>query len=344
MNRVFSTLLLLMSLASTALPVFAQEEEGPTVYVIQKGDTLWGLSDQFLKNPNYWPNLWSRNPDIGNPHFIEPGQKVRVFPDRIEFMEGGGAKEAAPTVVETPKAEPPPPPPPPPVAKEKSFMVTGSVGFLMEKEQAPVGYIVSTQMGRQIVGEDDIVYTDFGTQHGAKVGARFSIFKKLGPINHPINNVILGYKVIPLGSLQLADVEEKNSKAIIKKSYQEISTGAFLMPYHERRKEIVLKASQYDLTGYIVETETGKNAISAGDVAFLDLGSAHGLALGNMLYVVRDVVVDSKLAFEKIKLPPEVIGALVAVDVGEKTSTVLVVKSLDTIYRGDRVEMRKTVK
>jgi hypothetical protein len=39
-----------------------------------------------------------------------------------------------------------------------------------------------------------------------------------------------------------------------------------------------------------------------------------------------------------------VIGAMVIVDSGETTSTALVVKSIDTIYRGDRVEMRKSIK
>jgi hypothetical protein len=41
-------------------------------------------------------------------------------------------------------------------------------------------------------------------------------------------------------------------------------------------------------------------------------------------------------------LPPEVLGAVVVVDIGESTSTALVVKSIDTIYRGDRVELKKS--
>ncbi len=344
MNRIYSAALLLLLAFPLAGTVYAQEEE-PTIYVIQKGDTLWGLSEQFLKNPNYWPNLWSLNPDIGNPHVIAPGQKVRIFADRIEFVDGGADKAAPAEVVEEKSAQTAKKAAPETVqVKEKSFMVSGSVGFLLEKEQLPTGYIVSTHQGRQIVGVDDIVYTDFGSLHGAKVGTRFSIFKKLGAVSHPINNVILGYRVVPLGALQLADVEENNSKALITKSYQEISTGAFLIPYRERRRDVVLKAANIDLTGYIVETETGKNAISIGDVAFLDLGRSHGLAVGNMLYVVRDVVPDSKVVFDNLKLPPEVIGALVVVDIGDNTSTVLVVKCIDTIYRGDRVEIRKNVK
>ncbi|WP_243688205.1 LysM peptidoglycan-binding domain-containing protein [Geotalea toluenoxydans] len=64
-------------------PVLAQDEE-PTVYVIQKGDTLWGLSDRFIRDPFYWPNLWERNQVITNPHFVFPGQRLKIYPDRIE--------------------------------------------------------------------------------------------------------------------------------------------------------------------------------------------------------------------------------------------------------------------
>ena len=75
----------------------------------------------------------------------------------------------------------------------------------------------------------------------------------------------------------------------------------------------------------------------------LDLGRAHGLLPGNLLYIVRDVKPDQRYALAKIeKLPVEVLGALVVVETGPSTSTAIIVKSVDTIYRGDRVELKKS--
>ncbi len=329
MKRTVLALLFFLLLMSSYTVAWAQNEE-PTIYVIQKGDTLWGLSNKFLQDPHYWPPLWAKNPAIGNPHFIFPGQKLRIFPDRIEVVDEVAAEEKAP--VSEPVG----------VVQERVFTVTGGEGFLLEGDAKPLGHIIATYQNRQILGEDDIVYADVGRSQGVKTGNRFSIYKEMEAISHPVSHVILGHKVIPLGTLQVSEVEEGTSKAIITKSYLEIGAGAYLMPYRDRKKVISLKAPTKDLTGYIVETQTGNKAVAAGDVVFMDLGKTNGLEVGNMLYVVRDVVPDQKFISVPIgKLPTDVIGAVVVVETGETTATALVIKSIDTIYRGDRLEMRK---
>lgn len=59
--------------------------EGPWEYVIQPGDTLWDISDQFVDDSYWWPKLWSLNPDIPNPHRIYPGMKIMFFPGASPF-------------------------------------------------------------------------------------------------------------------------------------------------------------------------------------------------------------------------------------------------------------------
>ncbi|GFO58223.1 peptidoglycan-binding protein LysM [Geomonas silvestris] len=314
-------------------------KEEPTIYTVAPGDTMWGLSKRFLNDPYYWPNLWAANPTVGNPHFIYPGQRIKVYSDRIEIEE-------APRPNRPQAAQPPAGKAPVAAAEEpaaaREFKITGSEGFLMERQIVPAGVIVSTHQNRAIVGTDDIVYTDVGRANGANVGDRFTVYQKMGAVSHPVTNEILGERVLPLGELQLSEVDPKVSKAIITKSYQEISAGAFLLPYQERRVHVPLKAADRDLVGYIVESQTGNQALAVGDAVYLDLGTAHGLKAGNLLYIVRDVKPDQRYTLAKIEqLPVEVIGALVVVRTGVNTSTALIVKCVDTVYRGDRVELKK---
>ncbi|MBU5612710.1 LysM peptidoglycan-binding domain-containing protein [Geomonas azotofigens] len=326
--------LALLFLGLTATAPFAAAQEQPTIYTIVPGDTLWGLSQRFLKDPYYWPNVWANNQTVGNPHFIYPGQKVRIYSDRIEIEPAPASAPAAQTPAQPDLREEPQP---------VTFSVNGSEGFLIENGMRPSGTVISLHQSREMAGTDDIVYTDIGRVHGANPGDRYQVFKKIGPVSHPVTNVILGQQVVPLGELQLSELEDKASKAIVTKSFQEISAGSFLLPYQERKLTIPLKSADRDLTGYIVQTQTGNQALAVSDVVFLDLGKAQGVQPGNMLYIVRDVVPDQRYANAKIeKLPVEVVGALVVVNIGMNSSTAVIVKSVDTIYRGDRVEMKKS--
>ena len=42
-------------------------------YVVQKGDWLWKISQRFFGSGFYYSKIWSLNPQITNPHEIEPG-------------------------------------------------------------------------------------------------------------------------------------------------------------------------------------------------------------------------------------------------------------------------------
>jgi len=332
------TRLLTLLLALFAFPCFAMAswQEEPVIYVIKQGDTLWGLSERFIQDPYYWPDMWAKNRWVTNPHLIYPGEKVRVFADRLEFVPKEQAsvaytQKAAPADNSTDLMKE--------VAAEKSYTIYGSEGFLMEKDVRPAGIIIGIHHDRILAGVDDIVYTDIGAEQGAKGGEKFSVFRRDETVNHPLTSEVIGTKIIPLGTLQITDIERKSSRAIITSSSREISPGSHLRPYKEnRRREISLKAATRELKGYIVESYSGTRIISAGDIVYVDLGSAQGAEPGNMLYIVRDVSLDQSHTEGRVdKLPQELLGAVVILETGNRVATALVVKSIDAVYKGDRI-------
>jgi hypothetical protein len=49
-------------------------------YFVQKGDTLWGVSETLFGDGFFWSKVWSLNPNIKNPHEINLGAEIQFIP------------------------------------------------------------------------------------------------------------------------------------------------------------------------------------------------------------------------------------------------------------------------
>jgi hypothetical protein len=78
---------MILGVLALSLSVQAQDvelrEDHPREYVVQEGDTLWGIASRFLTRPWQWPAIWQANPQIDDPHLIFPGDRIS-----LEFVGG----------------------------------------------------------------------------------------------------------------------------------------------------------------------------------------------------------------------------------------------------------------
>ncbi len=336
---VLKKALILAVLLLMAGTVPAAEE--PRIYVIKKGDTLWGISERFIKDPFYWPSLWATNPDIRNPHFIYPGQKLRIFPDRIEIVTAEGDIEQ---ILEQAQSSP-----------EVRTAVSGPdqamtikalggyLGFIDKYATSNIGTLVDATDNRIMMGEGDKVFVELTDPARVTPGDSFTVFALREEVYHPRTGEALGFFVKEQGRLQITQMHDAVATAVITDADSEIERGAYLRPPRPAIQEIELREAPAQLTGEIIGNRQENIALGQNMVAYIDLGAEDGLLPGNLLIISRprqasEIAESSRKPWtEPLELPETVLGAAVVIETQPRTASILVLKSVESIYRGDRV-------
>ena len=350
--------------APAATPGTASRDANPQDYVIQRGDTLWDLSGKFLESPWYWPKLWSYNPQIENPHWIYPGNPLRLAPAGAE----------APTRIEIVVSEAAPP-------REIDDLTRGSIdraemiddedtvtvggpykvggvrprgpavlrnSFVTQNQLDASGKVVAAFEEKMLLTTGDRIYGKFQDPAAVKVGQKFSIYKTEGPIITPISNRRFGWKTVILGTARVTAVEPgKAATLVVTYVNDAIERGDLIGPSVDQAlRPLFTRPNRSAVDGFVIGVQPSiVTGAAEFNVVYLDRGKADGVEVGNTFEVVRS----GDPLYEPIdrplntpNLPREVIGQLVVFDAQERASTAYVKRSLFELLVGDHVEMRPT--
>lgn len=347
--RFWLSLLFLLLVGLPSLSAYAAETR---TYTIKKGDTLWGISERFIKDPYYWPTLWSHNPEITNPHLIYPGQKVRLYDGRIELIpEYPGVKQPEPAVQPQPVAEPPAAAETPtPAAEEpqvtaeeekpvEMFKAPGSGGGFIRTDEKPLGILADSVDARTLLTKNDLVFLAMEHPEQVKVGDTYSLYARGPKVIHPLTRKPFGTMMFELGFVRITEINGRTVVGKIGDVYREIERNAELYEYSEPTREIELKQARGELVGNIVSSQQEKLAQGQNDIVYVDLGRNNGLQTGNILYISRPRK-PTELAGRKkelLQLPDALLGAAVVVETRDQSAAALIFKSVNEMHVGDKV-------
>jgi hypothetical protein len=352
----------------------------PDTYTVRPGDTLWDLSGRFLNNPWYWPKVWSFNPEITNPHWIEPGNLLKFYPSleasptRVEVVTTIGHGDAAPTAADEPADVEPPREleplsradmkAPVPVEDQDEVAVVGpyKIGYvpprtIMTRRDSFVtpsqlqesGKIVAAFEEKSMLSTSDRAYAHFEKEPPSKLGETYAVFETVRKIRHPVSGELLGYQTRILGAATVVAKDARAVTLVIGQTLDPIERGALLGPWTEKPyRAVTPRAGTRDLVGHIVGARLEvQTQIAEQSVVFIDKGKVDGVEEGNVFQVIRSgdpqglPLTRTHLAPRNDPgLPAEVLGELMVIDVKETASTALVVKSRRELLLGDVVEMR----
>jgi len=303
-NAIISLILLMTPLApALAADASALQEGAPDQYIVVPGDTLWGISGRFLKDPWKWPEVWRMNQEqLRNPHRIYPGDVIVL--DRtgaelqLRLLKGddpaaiaaAAAAAAAPpraTVKLSPRVRAEPLadkaiPAIPPSAIEP-FLSRPLVVGQDELDSAPV--VLANQENRVAIGAGNVAYAQ---GLGYDKGDVWQVFRRGDALIDPDTNEILGYQATYLGE---ARVIRRGDPATIEitKSAQEIYAGDRLLP---AAKEVatfsyVPRAPWKPVRGRIMSTYGSLGETGPLGIVALSKGSKDGLEVGHVLAIYR---------------------------------------------------------
>jgi len=343
MRRIISALLLCFSttwaLAQNTRPL-ELAADAPDRHIVVPGDTLWGISAQFLKDPYRWPEIWRLNPDeIRNPHRIYPGQIVVL--DRNNGgdpqLKLGKVIKAEPKIYSDAEKEAIP-------AIPQQVIEPFLTQPLVIEEGALVGTprIVATQESRVNVGAGGSFYVKGVTKPAAKL---WQVFRPGAVLKDPSNGTVLGHEAFYLGSARLlkegAEGEAATFEVISAK--QEIGRGDSLMP--AARPEIMSYVPHAPATlvkGNIVTIYGGVGEAGRHSIITVSRGKSDGLEQGHVLAIYRNGGTvtnrfeDAKA--ESTKLPDERYGLLFIFRVFDRVSYAIVMESSRSVVPGDVVQ------
>lgn len=321
--------------------------EGQSYHVIERGDTLWDLSQRYLGNPYLWPQIWNSNPYVKDAHWIYPGDplvmpKVALIspeagaptgPGTGTEEEPGAGEEGGPGAGEGASVLYP-------VTEETSIQCSHYV--VPEREDEGL-YVVGSELGEDklALAERDVLYLNRGSNGGVKAGDVYSLHHVAYPLRHPVSGKKLGLKVDTTGWGRVVLVTENSATLVVEQACADIHAGDYLRPFERLNVPLALRRPVSDrLTppsgkaeGYVVDIARNADIAGTNDLVTVDLGSQAGVAPGNLLSVYR-------VMYPSLPTPRNVVGELAIVTVRDTTATAKITFSRDTIIAGDQVELR----
>jgi hypothetical protein len=351
-----------ISLSSDALTPAESPELVPEFHVVERGDTLWDITGRYLQDPWQWPAVWGLNPQITNPHWIFPGDQVRLLSAeqvREAATPQSHAVSSAPPNGNLPRLRPQR------VLPRTVFL--RDEGWLDREDAQSAGTIVGSPEDQMLLSEGDQAYVEF-PRRTPRIGEEFTIYQDAQGARGGDRNS--GHVVRVLGTARVEAWNRDRHLATVRigESVDTIERGERVAAIPRRLEQVPPVRNAVDLRAHIVATVQPRELLGQNMVVFLDRGAEDHVVPGNRFFVLRrgdawrhslttaadravgtgldrdgDGNVDSPPghAAPDRDLPEEIVGEVLVVQTRPRSATALVTSSITEVEVGDVLEMRR---
>ncbi|CAG0944646.1 hypothetical protein GPROT2_02761 [Gammaproteobacteria bacterium] len=315
----------------------------PDSYTVKRGDTLWGISSMFLKDPWYWPEIWYANPQVENPHLIYPGDvltlvyvdgKPRVQVQRAAASQPGGTEKLSPQIRESPLESAIPAIP---LEVIGAFLGRGSVLQKDEIKRSP--YVVSIR-GKHIIGAAGNELYVRGKVEGVDHG--YSVVEVGKPLVDPDDGDVVGYEGIYVGAGTIRRVGDPSTLFLTDTSREATEGDRLISQQVAFPAQFVPTVPPRPIEGTIIAVMDGVSQVGQYQVIIINRGSGNGLAPGNVLRIwqvgekTADAAKPGRIS-ANVRLPDEPAGLAMVFRTYDRVSYALVMRATSEMHVQDIV-------
>lgn len=260
------------------------ELESSVYYTVKKGDTLWDISNRYFNTHWRWPQIWSENQQIMNPHRIFPGERLRLFHEVWEDSR-------------TP--EPPEASPPLPVVENRYYVYSPihRIGFIAPQRLAVFGEIALVKGDRNlektILGQDETIYVRTSPAYLLQAGNVFSVYRPPTAVNDPETGELIGYQYYKTGLIRIIETRPEFAVAKIEKAFRSVMVDDVLLPYDAISPRIQLIPATTGVSGKIILAEENTEMLGDNAVAFINKGTQNGIQKGQTYAICEDYRIET---------------------------------------------------
>ena len=311
----------------------AIKPSAPAQYTVKRGDTLWGISNVFLKNPWEWPEIWYENPKVQNPHRIYPGDVLVLAYDKGGHPQISIGQEGVlhlnPALRSSPLDDAIPTIP---YAAIAAFLSRPALMSRDEIKHAP--YVLAFPDEHQAAGDDNVVYAR--GLASASAGTRYSVMHIGDPIVDPESGKTLGYEGTYTATA-VVQTPASVTRTVLVDAARETLRGDCMVPdVSAAPMSFTPRAPDRKVHGQIIDVVDAETLIGQYDIVAINRGARDGVGPGTVLAidVAGDVVPDRGPASYD-STDRNLLGLAKSVKLpNERAGTLLVFKSYDDMSFG----------
>jgi hypothetical protein len=247
----------------------AYAQRVPSYHTVRRGDTLWEITGYYFHNPWMWPKVWTYNPSIQNPHWIYPGDRLKLRTDggddRTTATLGTGMTLRRQTI-------------------PRDTVFLRDEGFVDDERRDVWGEVSGSPEDRMMLGDHDTVYLEIKKDHEPRPDQELTVFRSIRATSGAKGSIV---QILGTVRIEKYDADKHIARGRIVESLDVIERGARIGPIGRRFDVVPPVRNKDDLSVRVIASVWPRVFHGQNQVVYINKGSDDGVVAGNRFFVLR---------------------------------------------------------